>query len=203
MENIESREKLVRGDSFIQMRGKEQKLRLPADCSSKYDLLGKIVAETNLTRATVAAILKGIAPDEFSQYHDNPEDFILKAVHIINEEKATIIVQHVTCNKLDSAYDSDIFTDPAMRGQLDKNAIRARKHLYDYVICDSDNEREFAEKLDKQDNEVEIYVKLPKKFHISTPVGKYNPDWAIAFHDEKVNIYTLWQKPRAVWIVWS
>jgi len=186
LENIESREKLVSGESFIQLKEKEQQLRVSADSSIKYDLLGKIVVETNLTRATVAAILKGIAPDVFNQYHDNPEDFIIKASHLINEEKATIIIQHITYNKLDSIYDADIFTDPTMRGQLGKNAIPAQKHLYDYVIYDSDNERKFAEKLDKQDNEVEVYVKLPSKFYISTPVGKYNPDWAIAFYEGKV-----------------
>lgn len=186
LENIESREKLLSGTSFVQLKEKEQRSQAAAASCIKYDLLGKIVAETNLTRATVAAILKGIAPDIFSQYHDNPEDFIIKASHLINEAKATIIIQHITYNKLDATYAADIFTDPAMRGQLGKNAIRARKHLYDYVIYDSENERRFAEKLDRQDNEVEIYIKLPNKFYIPTPVGNYNPDWAIAFYEGKV-----------------
>lgn len=186
LENIESREKLARGESFIQLKEKEQRLGLPANSSIKYDLLGKIVAETNLTRATVAAILKGIVPDVFNQYHENPEDFIIRAAHLINEEKASIIIEHITYNRLDAIYDANIFTESSLRGQLGKNAIPARKHLYDYVIYDSDNERKFAEKLDKEDNNVEVYVKLPNRFYISTPVGKYNPDWAIAFYDGSV-----------------
>ncbi len=184
LENIKSREKLACGESFTQL--KEKALRVSANSSIKYDLLGKIVAETNLTRATIAAILKGINPNVFNQYHDNPEDFIIKASNLINEEKATIIIQHIAYNKLDSIYDTDIFTAPIMRGQLGKNAVPAKKHLYDYVIYDSDNERKFAEKLDKKDNEVEVYVKLPNNFYISTPVGKYNPDWAVAFYEGKV-----------------
>ena len=65
------------------------------------------------------------------------------------------------------------------------NAIKANKHLYDHLIYDSFNEKSFAEKIDVA-SEVAVYVKLPSGFYISTPVGKYNPDWAIAFHEDKV-----------------
>lgn len=69
-----------------------------------------------------------------------------------------------------------------MKGSLGVNAIPADKHLYDYIIFDSPTiEKPFAEKLDKSE-EVSVYVKLPKGFYITTPVGKYNPDWAIAFN---------------------
>jgi type III restriction enzyme len=69
---------------------------------------------------------------------------------------------------------------------LGVNAIEAKRHLYDYVIYDSTNERDFAAELEAHSKEVEVYVKLPRGFYISTPVGKYNPDWAIAFYEGKV-----------------
>ena len=82
-------------------------------------------------------------------------------------------------------YDTDIFTEPTMKGRLGYNAIEAHKHLYDYILYDSTNERDFAAELDTS-KEVAVYVKLPRGFFISTPVGKYNPDWAIAFHEGMV-----------------
>ena len=66
------------------------------------------------------------------------------------------------------------------------NVMIIKRHLYDYVIYDSTNERDFAVQLEAHSQEVEVYVKLPKGFYIRTPVGKYNPDWAIAFCEGKV-----------------
>lgn len=63
--------------------------------------------------------------------------------------------------------------------------MQAERHLFDHIIYDSKNEREFSTELDKAE-EVAVYVKLPSGFHINTPVGKYNPDWAIAFHGDLV-----------------
>ncbi|MEI6153619.1 MAG: restriction endonuclease subunit R, partial [Deltaproteobacteria bacterium] len=83
------------------------------------------------------------------------------------------------------AYSTNIFTGSALKGRLGVNAMQADKHLYDHIIYDSENEKKFATKLDKYE-EVAVYVKLPSGFYINTPVGKYNPDWAIAFHEEKV-----------------
>ena len=65
------------------------------------------------------------------------------------------------------------------------NAMKANKHLYDHIVYDSTNERDFATELDTS-KEVAVYVKLPNSFYISTPVGKYNPDWAIAFYEGDV-----------------
>lgn len=151
----------------------------------RYDLVGKLVEETGLTRATVAAILRGIAPQTFSQFRINPEEFILKAARLINDEKATQIIEHITYNRLDAAYDQDVFTRATLRGKLDVNAMEANRSLYSHVIYDSDNERRFAQELDVSD-QVAVYVKLPGSFYISTPVGKYNPDWAIAFNEGSV-----------------
>jgi type III restriction enzyme len=133
----------------------------------------------------VVSILRGIRKETFDQFAANPEEFILKASRLINEEKATAIIQHITYDKLDAAYDTAVFTEPTMKGQLGVNAMAAKKHLYDYILYDSANERSFAENIDVS-GEVAVYVKLPGGFYIDTPVGKYNPDWAIAFHEGTV-----------------
>ncbi|MDO4219203.1 MAG: DEAD/DEAH box helicase family protein [Synergistaceae bacterium] len=156
-----------------------------ANKSVKYDLIGKLVEETNLTRKDIIAILTGIEKVIFDQFKDNPEEFIIKAASLINEEKANVVIEHITYNVLDEKYDTDVFTDPTIKGRLDKNAMKTNKHLYDHVVYDSDNEMKFAK--DLEDNtEVAVYVKLPRGFYISTPVGHYNPDWAIAFYEGSV-----------------
>jgi len=143
------------------------------------------VDETGLTRKAVVAILQGIRPDIFNQFRDNPEEFILKAAALINDQKATAIIEHITYNVLDEHYGTDVFTDPTIKGKLDVNAMKAKKHLYDHIIYDSTNEKNFATELDISDK-VAVYVKLPDGFYISTPIGKYNPDWAIAFYEGAV-----------------
>ena len=151
----------------------------------RYDLVGKLVEETGLTRATVAAILAGMAPQKFAMFRLNPEEFILKTGKIINNEKATAIIQHIAYNKLDAVYDTDIFTAATLRGTVGQNAMPVDRSIYDYLIYGSDGERKFAGQLDINEK-VALYVKLPKSFFISTPVGKYSPDWAIAFHEGEV-----------------
>ena len=185
MEEIASREALQTGMAFTKKEGEIRRTQVAVTAGVKYDLLGKIVAETGLTRAAVATILQGLAPDVFGQFKSNPEDFILKASNIINEQKATVIIQHISYNKLEAAYDTTVFTEPTMKGQLGVNAMATNKHLYDHVLYDSSGERNFASDLDAS-KEVAIYVKLPGGFYISTPVGKYNPDWAIAFNEGNV-----------------
>ena len=168
--------------------GKDQAI---VKSSVKYDLVGKIVEETGLTRKTVVRILKEIKPSTFDQFKENPEEFILRTSRIINDEKATSIIQHISYDLLDDEYDIDIFTEPTIKGKLDVNAVKAKKHLYDYVVYDSTNEKTFAKELDAS-GEVAVYVKLPSGFNISTPVGKYNPDWAIAFYEGHVkHIYFI------------
>lgn len=147
--------------------------------------MGKLVDETGLTRKTIVAILQGIESDKFDQFKKNPEEFIQKAAVLINEQKATVIIEHITYNVLDEHYGMDVFTDPTIKGKLDVNAIKTDKHLYNHLVYDSQNEKDFAKRLD-QDNDVAVYVKLPNGFYISTPVGNYNPDWAIAFKEGRI-----------------
>lgn len=128
---------------------------------------------------------RAIQKPVFDQFKDNPEEFIIKAAALINDEKATAIIQHITYDVLDERYGTEVFTDPTIKGKLGVNAMKAKKHLYDHVVFDSTNERDFATELDTN-TDVAVYVKLPDGFYISTPVGHYNPDWAIAFYEGKV-----------------
>lgn len=109
----------------------------------------------------------------------------MKAAALINEEKATAIVEHITYDVLDDHYSTDIFTDPTIKGRLGVNAMKTKRHLYDHVVYDSTGEQEFATDLDTN-TDVAVYVKLPDGFYISTPIGRYNPDWAIAFYEGTV-----------------
>jgi type III restriction enzyme len=185
MDDIKSKDDLLSGVSMVREESATYRVDAMASDTVKYDLIGKIVSETGLTRQAVVKILRSIDKNVFGQFANNPEEFIIKAATIINEQKATVIIQHITYDKLDSIYDTAIFTEPTMKGQLGVNAMTAQKHLYDHIIYDSTNEKNFAEKIDTS-TEVAVYVKLPNGFYISTPVGKYNPDWAIAFHEGRV-----------------
>lgn len=187
MEEIKSKEELEAGAAFVKEASASYgtKTRISVNSSVKYDLVGKLVEETKLTRKDVIAILRGIQKPVFDQFKDNPEEFIIKAAALINDEKATAIIQHITYDVLDERYGTEVFTDPTIKGKLGVNAMKAKKHLYDHVVFDSTNERDFATELDTN-TDVAVYVKLPDGFYISTPVGHYNPDWAIAFYEGKV-----------------
>ena len=187
MNEIQSKEALLEGASFVKEKSGTYATarRIHANRSVKYDLIGKLVGETGLTRKAVVEILTGIEKSVFDQFKENPEEFIIKAADLINDEKATAIIQHITYNMLDERYDTDIFTEPAIKGKLGVNAMKAQRHLYDHIVYDSTNERDFATDLDTN-TDVAVYVKLPDSFYISTPVGRYNPDWAIAFYEGTV-----------------
>ncbi len=185
MDNIKSKEELVSGASFVKEESASYGVTITANSNVKYDLIGRLVDETGLTRKAVIAILQGIKPFVFDQFKDNPEEFIVKAAALINDEKATAIIEHITYDVLDEHYGIDVFTDPTIKGKLGVNAMKAKKHLYDHIVYDSSNERDFATDLDTN-TDVAVYVKLPDGFYISTPVGHYNPDWAIAFYEGKV-----------------
>ena len=170
------------GSGFMAEKSHTYNLDRGETSQVKYDLIGKIGAGTHLTRKTSAAILKGISSIKFAMYKNNPEEFISKVVKLINEEKATMIVDDITYNKTDGTYDSSIFT--AEKNKDFSKAYRAKKNVQDYVFADGTAEesieRKFAEDMDL-DDKVVVYAKLPRGFQIPTPVGNYAPDWAIAF----------------------
>ena len=185
MDTIKSKEELLSGTSFVKEEFASYGVTMAANSNVKYDLIGKLVDETGLTRKALVAILKGIQPSIFNQFRDNPEEFIVKAAALINDEKATAVIEHITYDVLDDHYGTDIFTDPTIKGRLGINAMKAKKHLYDHIVYDSARERDFAAELDVNTN-VAVYVKLPDGFYIAPTVGHYNPDWAIAFYKGSV-----------------
>ena len=154
-------------------------------CTStvKYDLVGDIAKGANLTRRTVVQILKGINESKLYLFKNNPEEFIRKVISIIREQKSTMIVEAIQYNMTEDKYDSDIFT---VKSKMDfDKAYEAKKHITDYVFSDSKGERNFAHDLDEA-SEVVVYAKLPRSFHIPTPVGNYAPDWAIAMEKDGI-----------------
>ena len=177
-----------RGDSFGGEKTRTQTLRHAGTNQIKYDLIGKVADGAVLTRRTVAAILSGLNPDKLYMFRNNPEEFISKVVKLIKEQKATMIVEHIQYNQIEGGYDSTIFTAEKSSQGFEK-AFRATKAIQDYVftdgIAEESVERRFVKDLDTAD-EVCVYAKLPKGFHIPTPVGNYSPDWAIAFYEGKV-----------------
>ena len=148
-----------------------------------YDLVGDIAKGARITRRSVVRILKGIET-KVLLFKNNPEEFIRKVIKTIREEKATMIVDHITYNPTNAEpYDSTIFV-PERRLNINK-ALELSKHITPYVAYDSDGERDFATALQGA-NEVLIFAKLPRKLKIPTPVGNYAPDWAIVFEEGAV-----------------
>lgn len=192
LDAIKSKEALETGEAMKKVDMDTGMVSATVNTNIRYDLIGKLVDETGLTRATIVKILKGIQPHVFEEFQHNPEEFIIKASRIINEQKATAIVDHITYELLEDKYETEIFTEPTLKkGKLGDNAIEVNRSLYNYVITDSNNERNFAQTLDV-DSKVAVYAKLPSGFFINTPVGKYNPDWAIAFYEGTVkHIYFI------------
>ncbi len=165
------------GESMTDGKTKTETVEDFSPSQIEYDLIGEITKATGLTRKTIVKILMGITPQKFSYFKYLPEEFIRKVSNIINEEKATTVIDGITYHKTDEKFTNDIFTINNVRGELGENAMDVKKSIYDYLVTDSKNEEKFAKKLES--GEVTVYAKLPSGFKIPTPVGNYNPDWAI------------------------
>lgn len=191
MRSIESKEQLQLGEAFEARESKSEVVRQQTIFRIKYDLIGKLMDETRLTRKTIVAILSGVKEAVFLQFRINPEEFIIRTAKLINEQKATTVIESITYNVLNDTFETDVFTKTTLTGQLGHNAISVDKHIYDFVVTDSKIERAFARELDIS-KEVQVYAKLPRGFFIPTPVGNYNPDWAIVFKEGEVkHIYFI------------
>lgn len=186
--------RLRAGESFADATSKTATLKGAHASEVRYDLVGQVAAGAVLTRRTVAKILAGISPSKFALYAANPEEFIAKVTRFVREQKAALVVDHITYNTIDGGYGSEIFTDEKLRPDLSR-LYAAKKAVQDYVVTDGlaekSVERRFAENLDAAE-EVLVYAKLPRGFAIPTPMGSYSPDWAIVFRvgDEK-HIYFI------------
>lgn len=164
-------------ETFGTYETKTEQASIPAYSQVRYDLVGDIAENTQLTRKTVVEILKGISSVIFNQFKNNPEAFIREVSQIINSQQASMALQHLNYQLLGSGYpDSEIFTTNLVAN----DAYKTKNHIWDYVTTDSKVEETFAKELDAA-KEVLVYAKLPDNFKIPTPFGSYNPDWAIAF----------------------
>lgn len=178
----------IKGGTAFELKDFEtEDNRVSIHSAVRYDLIGKLAEGTQLTRRTVTDILKGLNAAVFAQFKTNPESFIAEAIRLINEQKATIIIEHLAYDPVEDKFDLDIFTAGQTKQDF-SNAVKTPKHhIYDFVLPDSGSkpEREFAEALEAS-AEVVVYAKLPRGFLIPTPVGDYNPDWAISFKEGSV-----------------
>lgn len=200
LDKIPDKEALETGMAITQGKTRTVKVNEAVNGSVKYDLIGQLVERTGLTRRTIVAILKGIRPATFLQFKMNPEEFIIKTGNIINDEKAMAVVQKIAYERTSQTYNTDIFTENMLRGKIGVNAIESAKSLYDLIVVDSEGvEKKFAESLETENN-VMVYTKLPRGFYISTPMGHYNPDWAVCFREGTVkHIYFIAETKGNEW----
>ena len=186
-----STEQLKRQESFKVDQLTSEKLEESIHVLHTYDLIGKIAENVHLTRRTVACILKNINPIKFDLFKENPEEFILNIGKLINEEKANTVIKHISYDTINQKYDNTLFTSNTEKLNFVDSENKLKKHVFDYVITESDVEREFVQKLDIS-SEIIVYSKLPGGFSIPTPVGNYNPDWAIVFNQNHIkHIYFI------------
>lgn len=173
---------LEQGKAFLDVERRQGKIKGDLETTATYDVIGELVQQTNLTRRTLVEILKAIEPNKFVLFRKNPEEFILKCGILINEVKASLIIHNIVYHKTDERYDAaTVFSN-------DKQALRQsdklQKHIYDFLISDSKTEAEFAKNLELS-TAVTLYAKLPQSFHITTPIARFSPDWAIVFDKEQ------------------
>ncbi len=173
------------GDAFVLKATETETNTHSIHSAVKYDLIGKLAEGTQLTRRTVADILRGMNVAVFAQFKTNPESFIAEATRLINEQKATVLIEHLAYDPVEDKYDLDIFTAGQTKQDFSKAGNKLKRHIYDYALTDSNIERAFVKELDTC-SEVVVYAKLPRGFLIPTPVGDYNPDWAITFKEGAV-----------------
>jgi type III restriction enzyme len=149
------------------------------------DILAYLQNETELTRSTLVRILKesGRLADVFQ----NPQRFLDQVAAILKHELHRLLVDGIKYERLpgtgaDAEWEMLLFQNEELINYL--NALQVNKSVYEYVVYDSEVEREFARKLDERED-IKLFVKLPAWFKVDTPVGEYNPDWAIVKHDGK------------------
>lgn len=178
-----SKEQMKTGELIKKTKQTTQKLGDEVYAHARYDLLGELEALTQLTRRSIAEILKKIRPQKFDLIRKNPEEFIAKSAKLINEVKASLILNNIIYHKTEERHEANtIFTNQV---NAQRGSELLKKHIYDQLISDSQIESDFASALE-QSTEVVVYAKLPKSFFVPTPVANYSPDWAIVFDKDKV-----------------
>jgi type III restriction enzyme len=147
------------------------------------DVVAYLQNETELTRSTLVRILR--ASERLAEFFINPQMFMDEVAAILNRELHRIMIDGIKYERLgDEEWSMRLFEEKEIVGYLN-NRLEVSKSVYDAVVYDSETEREFAQKLDQR-QDIKLFVKLPGWFEIDTPIGKYNPDWAILRHDDTV-----------------
>ena len=138
--------------------------------------------ETNLTRDTIVEVL--IKSNRLNEFENNPQRFMDEIAKILNRVLKSMIIEGIKYEKIDNeVYVMRKFEETEVERDLIK-LFKTEKSVYDYIEFDSEIERKFAEKLNDRDD-IKLFVKLPAWFKVDTPVGTYNPDWAIVKDDEQ------------------
>ncbi|WP_097034436.1 type III restriction-modification system endonuclease [Clostridium tertium] len=142
------------------------------------DIITYLQNETQLTRRTIVEILK--QSGKLQDFKNNPQKFMDTVSEIIKRKMRYLIVDGIKYEKLgdEEYYAQELFEEEELYGYLSKNMLETDKSVYNYVIYDSDIESSFAQAMEKN-KRVKVYAKLPGWFTIDTPLGKYNPDWAV------------------------
>ena len=189
-----SRPKLVRSKADILMDKdsiragftKTQEAReLFAEINIIPDVLSYIQSKTRLTRDTICRIL--IESGKVDDVFVNPQQFMDKVCSEINTVLNELIVDGIKYEKIAGAYwEQKLFEDKELYSYLNDlfEVKKPDKTVYDYIEVDSNVEREFAKACEDNDN-IKFYFKLPGWFFIDTPIGKYNPDWALVYEGDK------------------
>ena len=151
------------------------------------DVISYLQNETNLTRKSIAQIL--IDSGRIEDFKKNPQMFIDGAIAIIKNVMSKFVVDGIKYHKLgnDDIWAQELFESEEVSGYLNSNMVATpNSGIYEYTVYDSDIEREFAERLDANED-VKVFAKLPDWFKIPTPLGNYNPDWAILVEKDGQN----------------
>ncbi len=145
------------------------------------DLLTELQNRTQLTRRSIQRILAD--SEKLDNFLNNPQKFIETASEAINRRKRLALVKGIKYQRLgdDYYYAQELFEEVELTGYL-KNMMAAKKSIYDHVIYDAANEANFAKQLE-ENTAVKVYAKLPGWFRVPTPLGTYNPDWAVLVED--------------------
>ena len=142
------------------------------------DIVSYLQDETSLTRRSIVQIL--VKSERLDDFRNNPQKFIEQVAAIIKRQMHLYIVDGIKYQRLgdEFCYSQELFDDNELYGYLKRNMLDSTKSVYDHVVFDSDNEEAFAGGLER-DEAVKLYAKLPSWFKIDTPLGSYNPDWAV------------------------
>jgi type III restriction enzyme len=182
--------KVVAGRIEVQKRGVATMAFSAADEQAPYvahaipDILAYLQNETELTRSTLARILR--ESERLTEFLTNPQRFMDQTASILKFELHRLLVDGIKYERIegtgaDAEWEMVLFKNEELVNVL--TALQVKKSVYDYVVYDSEIEREFAKQLDERED-IRLFVKLPDWFKVDTPVGTYNPDWAVVKHHD-------------------